>query len=205
MRKFHISLLLCLMLPWTATQALPFEGRRTDIGTGEDTAPLDDIPPGILCDRCRDFDEYPMDVVAVIYNAFFGDDPWLFDSNISFPIRVYALDRSWVLVWFEGIFFDVPTLLPDLMDVVVRMPDGQVLRFTLMQGGPDLPFGDPYVPPQPGSAGNCGCGGGGGGDDDDYEEPEDLEDIEFDDDRDGVVDIIDPDEEGDFPEWEEEV
>lgn len=204
MRNTLVSLFIGLMLPWTATLALPADDFATGIESGTDVATgLDAIPPGFLCHECRDFDEYPMDVVALVYNGFFGDNPWLRDSIIGMPWRVYALDGSWVLVWFEGVIFDVPTLLPNLMDVLVRMPDGRVLRFTIMQGGPDLPIGDPDVPPDGGSASGCSCGDGGG--DDDYEEPDDLEDIEIDDDRTGVVDIIDPDEDGDFPEWEKEV
>jgi hypothetical protein len=67
-----------------------------------------------------------------------------------------------------------------------------------------MPVGDPDNS-VPGGTTPCYCSSGGAGNgDDDYEEPEEIEDIEFDDPV-GYVDIVDPDEDGNFPEWEEEV
>jgi hypothetical protein len=83
------------------------------------------------------------------------------------------------------------------MDVLVRMTDGRVLRFTLLQDGPDIPIGWPYEPP-------AGAGTGSEGDDD-YEEPDEVDEVEIYDDCVGVVDIVDPDDEGEFPDWEEDV
>lgn len=119
---------------------------------GEDRDPDDvfddDVRiPGYLCDKCRDPAEYPMDFVAVAYNGYFGEDPWMRDSQLGIPFRIYNLAGQWVVVWFEGVVFDVATLLPDTMNVRLRMPDGRILTFTVLQGGPDLPIGDPNPTP----------------------------------------------------------
>jgi len=171
---------------------------------GDVFADSGEIYPGYMCDECRDPSEHSMDFVAVAYNGYFGDNQWMWGSQLGVPFRIYNLDMQWVVVWFEGIVFDSITLLPDTMDVRVRLPNGQILTFTVIQGGPDLPVGDPHPEPPPNSV-NCSCGGDGGGsdDEDDYPdgddyEPEEPEEPEYS----GVVEIWDPDEDDEFPEWE---
>lgn len=175
-------------------------------GTGLDRSRVfdnDTFYPGYLCDVCRDPAEYPMDYVAVAYNGMFGEDPWMRGSQLGTPFRIYNLEGKWVVVWFEGIVFDVNTLLPDTMDVRLRLPNGLILTFSVLQGGPDLPIGDPNS--EPADPNSCHCGTG----DDEGDEGEDDSDLEDEPPEHpeepghaGVVEIVDPDEDGYFPDWE---
>jgi len=161
--------------------------------------------PGFVCDLCRDPQQHPEDFAAFAYNAYFGDDPWMWDSQLGIPFRIYDLHLHWVVVWFEGVLFDAPTLLPNLMDIRLRLESGIVVTFTVLQTGPDMPIGerDPGSG-QPSAGGDSGGGGGEG--DDDYEEADDAADFELDaDDYFGSVEIIDANEDGEFPDWEEEL
>ena len=116
--------------------------------------------PGYICAACRDPYEHPMDYVAVAYNGFFGEDPWMWDGELGWPFRIYTLEMEWVVVWFEDLVFDSITLLPDTLDVRVRLPNGQILTFTVLQDGPDLPIGDPDGG-SPTPTESCGCDWGG--------------------------------------------
>lgn len=166
--------------------------------------------PGYLCDDCRDVYTDPMDFVAMAYNGYFGDDPWMWESQLGIPFRIYNLQGQWVAVWFEGVIFDSITFLPDTLDVRLRLPNGQILTFSVLQDGPDLPIGNPDPDPDPETpvaTNNCSCGGGGGGEgEDDYAEPDEglPEPVELPEPS-GVVTILDPDEDGEFPEWELEL
>ena len=171
--------------------------RRDDHNIYEDEPT---IYPGWLCVDCRDAGEHPGDFAAFAYNAYFGEDPWAFGSQLGIPFRVYNLELQWVAIWFENVLFDLPSLLPNTMEIHVRLQTGEVVTFTVVQGGPDLPVGgdDPVSDP-----GGCGCGGGGSEDDhdefDEFEEPWDFESPE----PDGIVEIVDPNDDGEFPPWEE--
>ena len=158
------------------------------------------IYPGWLCPECRNPLEYPEDFSAFAYNAYFGEDPWAFGSDLGIPFRVYNLDLQWVAIWFENFLFDMPSLLPNTMEIHVRLRTGEVVTFTVVQGGPDLPVGGVTTIAEPGG---CSCGDGGGGEDydefGDHEEPEDFEPPEYD----GVVEIVDPGDDGEYPPWEE--
>ena len=157
--------------------------------------------PGILCDDCRDPYEYPMDYVAFGFNAFFGDDPWLFGPNVGWPFRVYNLEREWVNIWFEDVFNFTPSLLPELLTVMIRFENGRVVPYSVLRDEPSLPVGEQES--ESGSAA-CGCAGGDDGDGE-YTEPEEEWELE-EPERTGSVEIVDPDEDGDFPPfWEEEL
>ena len=140
-----------------------------------------------------------MDFVAVAYNSYFGDEPWLRESQLGIPFRIYNLDLQWVVVWFEGIAFDGISFLPDTMSIHIRLQNGQILTFSVIQGGPDLPVGDPNPEP-PADTSDCTCGGDAGDEEDDYSEPD--EGLPEPPERSGRVTIEDPDEDGDFTEWE---
>jgi hypothetical protein len=166
----------------------------------------DGFYPGVVCVDCRDPYEYPMDFVAFGYNAFFGEDAWLFASNLDWPFRIYNLDGDWVAVWFENILFDMPSLLPDLMQVMLRFENGQIVAYTVLQDGPDMPVGaESESEPESGSA-DCGCGDGEEGDDE-YEESEEEWEWEWEESElTGEVEIVDPDEDGEFDDyWDEEL
>jgi len=198
MRKFNRILLLAFALSCVPGYADDTEERADNVfGNG--------FYPGYVCDECRSPPpDFPMDFAAVASNEFFGDNPWLRQSNLGMPFRVYNLQREYVVIWFEGLLFDIPSLLPNLMDIRVRLENGQVITITVLQNGPELPVGE--IPTGPEFDSNDSGDGGGGDDgdeDDDYEEPDDYEFEEPE--HNGVVDIEDPDENDEFPDWEEEL
>ena len=175
----------------------------------DDTEDVDvfdnDFGPGIVCDDCRDPYEYPMDYVGLAYNAFFGDEAWLFDSNVSWPFRIYNLDGDWVAIWFEDLLFDMPSLMPNLMEVMLRFENGQVMLYTVLQDGPDMQVGAETESDSESGSADCDCDEGGEDSDDEYEDPE--EEWEWDEEeseRTGDVEIVDPDEDGEYDDfWEE--
>jgi hypothetical protein len=161
--------------------------------------------PGWLCEACRDPLDHPGDFAAFAYNAYFGSDHWAFDSELGIPFRIYNLAGQWVAVWFEDFLFDGISLLPNTLDVRIRLETGEIVTITLVQGGPDLPVGEDVVPTAPAP---CDCDGEEIGEDDEYIDDEDFtadDELWGEPDYEGYVEIIDPDENGDFPEWEEEV
>lgn len=162
----------------------------------------DELYPGWVCPDCRDPVAYPLDFAAAAYNGFFGQDPWMMGSRLGIPFRIYNLQLEWVAVWFEDVYLDSFTFLPDTLEVRVRLTNGQILTFTLLQGGPDLPVGWQPGDAEADSAASGGGGSGGDGDDDvgieDDAEPESPENV-------GTVEIVDPDDDGEFPPWEEEL
>lgn len=160
--------------------------------------------PGYMCEECRDPNEHPMDFAAFAFNGFFGNDPWMWDSKLGIPFRIYNLDMHYVVVWFEGMIFDSITFLPDTLDIRLRLQSGQILTFTVLQNGPELPIGDPDPDP-PEVTGGCGCGSdyGSGEGEDEYSDPDEgLPEPPDTPDPSGVVTIVDPDEDDEFPEWE---
>lgn len=176
------------------------------LGSGSDRGDIfgdGNLYPGYLCAACGDPEEEPMDFVAVAYNGFFGENPWMLGSELGIPFRIYNLQMQWVVVWFEGIVFDSLTLLPDTLDVRVRLQNGQILTFTVLQDGPDLPIGDPN--PEPPVDGGCGCGNdaedGDGGDGDDYY-TDSLEALPEPPGPSEGASIVDPDDNEGFPEWD---
>jgi hypothetical protein len=196
--------IVLLTLAFQAAPAFAIEYGDRDFADRADTVYDDGFFPGIICHACRDPMQYPQDYAAVIYNGFFGENPWLRGWQLGLPIRIYDSHLNYVLVWFEGALFETPSLLPNLLEIRIRLANGVIITLTLLQDGPDMPVGDPDNS-VPGGTTPCYCSSGGAGNgDDDYEEPEEIEDIEFDDPV-GYVDIVDADEDGNFPEWDEEV
>ncbi len=128
--------ILLLVLTMHSAFADPVEDEDDD---GDIYGP--DFFPGYLCDDCRDPDEYPMDYVAFVHNGYFGLNAWMWESELGVPFRIYALSGEWVVAWFEGIAFDLPSFYPNLMNVMVRRSNGQVLRFTIVQSTSDLTIG----------------------------------------------------------------
>ena len=161
----------------------------------------DESFPGLMCVGCRNPQSYPVDFAAFAYNTYYGDDAWGWELKLGIPFRIYNFAGEWVVIWFENILLDTYTLLPDTMTIVVRQRTGEILRLEVLEEGPDMPIGtlDPAT--------SCACGGdgGGGGDGDGYDDMvDDPSDID-DDGPTGVVDIEDPDENGEFPDWAEEL
>jgi len=203
MLDFTRSILLALTLQCAPAFAIGLDPGPDDFA---DDVYDDGFYPGYLCDECRDPDEFPMDFVAFAFNGFFGDNPWLRDTELGIPFRVYALDGQWVVIWFDNVLFDIQTMLPNLLDILLRLDTGQILTFTVVQNGPDLLLGDPDA--DSGDAAACSCGDGGDDEDeyDDSNDDDDWSDYEPDAPEGiGVVEIEDPDENGEFFDREREL
>ena len=160
----------------------------------------DEFFPGHMCEGCRNPESYPVDFAAFTYNTYYGADAWGWELQLGIPFRVYNLAGEWVVIWFENVLLDTYTFLPDTMTIVVRLRNGEILRMEVLEQGPDMPIGTLD------SATSCGCGGGDGGGADDYDDMNEEEPSDIDNDGPtGVVDIEDPDENGEFPDWAEEL
>jgi hypothetical protein len=156
---------------------------------------------GWLCDACRDPAEHAIDFAAFSYNAYWGEDPWAFESSLGIPFRVYNRDGQWVAVWFEGFLLESISLLPSTMEVLVRLPTGEIVTFLVLQDGPDMVVGEPDTLSEP-DAGEIS--GGDGDDGEDYADDEGSYEYEAPE-LTGSVEILDPDEDGEFPDWHEEL
>jgi hypothetical protein len=157
--------------------------------------------PGWLCEACRNPAEHAFDFAAYSYNAYWGEKPWAFESTLGMPFRVYNRDGQWVAVWFEGFLLDSISLLPSTMEVLVRLPTGEIVTFVVLQHGPDMPVGEPEPMSEPDDG---GAEGGDGDEEEDYADDEgsyEYEEPELT----GSVEILDPDEDGEFPDWHEEL
>lgn len=169
----------------------------------------------IVCEDCRDPNEYPDDFVNFAFNQIYGRDAWLsFEQADDFYITnlenqtVYA-DIDFVLLGlgFQGL--RLPFWPTYLVQITLALPDGTMytaLRSVFLTSLP-VPSSDDNVQTDLG-------GGGGGGDEDDADEDEyddyDDEDDQWEepeyDDNVGITWIEDPDEDGFFDdtEWCEE-
>ena len=211
MRNLSRIMLLALTLQCVPTFAIEIDNLEANDRQVDDFA--DDVFgdgffPGYLCDECRDPATYPTDFAAFAYNGFFGETPWLRDTELGIPFRVYALDREWVVIWFDNVLFDIQTMLPNLLDILIRLETGEIVKITVVQNGPDMPIGDPDA--DSGDVTACSCGDGdSGGDEDEYDDPNDYDDWnDYEPDVPegiGVVEIEDPDENGEFFDWEQEL
>lgn len=192
MHKYSRLVLLLLAMHFAPAFAGDINKRTDDVfGNG--------FYPGYMCVECRNPEDFPMDYAAFAYNHFFGENPWLRNSRLGIPFRVYNMKLEYAIVWFEKMLFDAPSFLPNLLEIKLRLENGRVLTMEVLQTGPPLPIGPEVNISRQG-------GGWGSGGDDDHDYSDDGEDFDFDDEGfRGVVEIEDPDDEGNFPEWEEEV
>ncbi len=162
------------------------------------------------CEQCRDPYEHPDDYVNFAYNQIYGDDGWMdFDQADDFYISnpdgfVVYVDVDFVMHGFELAGLSLPIWPTNLLQIALAMPNGNIYTTRRAVFHRTLPV-PTSQDPAPGSPGGGEEGGDEGVDDpengDDEEEWE-LPEIE----RNGTVEIQDPDENGDFPDadWCEE-
>jgi hypothetical protein len=190
-------MMIALTLSLTAASAGALE-MSVDYDVFEDDG---GVYPGWLCEACRDPADHAFDYAAYSYNAYWGEDPWAFESRLGMPFRVYNRDGEWVVVWFEQFLLDSISLMPSTMDVLVRLPTGEIVTFVVLKNGPDMLVGEP----DPVTEFDTGETSDGGGDDEedyaDDEESYEYEEPELN----GIVEILDPDDDGEFPDWLEEL
>ena len=196
------KLMALAILSVTCTQGQAFE-RLDDNEIYNDD---DYLYPGWFCEVCRNPAEHPEDYAAFAYNAYFGEAAWAFGAELGIPFRVYNHEAKWVVIWFDDFLWDGVSLLPNTMDIRIRLETGEIVTITVLQGGPDLPVGEETS----GTTDPCSCDGGGGESEGEEDNSEDADEAEEDyhweePEYEGSVEIVDPDENGDFPEWDEEI
>lgn len=165
----------------------------------------------IFCDECRDPLRYPDDWANFAFNQVYGDEAWMdFDEADDFYLvnrnkdRVYV-DVDYVMKGFNVFGKELPLWPKNKLQIELALPNGRLVTYIRSIFMHPLPV--PSSSSGDGRFNNESSGDGGGNageaDDDDargddYEHPE----VE----RNGVVDIVDPDEDGEFPDadWCEE-
>ena len=146
--------------PWmVALAALNLLGATGGVLADVDVFDPDGQQPGWLCEQCRDPAAHPEDFAAFAYNAYWGPDAWAWDSILGIPFRIYNLELQWVAVWFEDFFLDAPSLLPNTMQIKLRLNSGEVISIEVLQDGPNMPIGADDGAGHPGDG--CFCTSGG--------------------------------------------
>ena len=158
------------------------------------------------CERCRDPYEHPDDYVNYAYDQIYGDDGWMdFDQADDFYISnpdgfVVYVDVDFVMHGLDFLGTSLPLWPTYFLQIAVALPNGNIYTTQRSVFHRTLP-----VPTSQDPAPASPTGGGDGGDegvDDPEDDDEEWEPPEIE--RNGNVEIEDPDEDGEFPEWCEE-
>jgi len=161
------------------------------------------------CERCRNPYEHPDDYVNFAYGQVYGDEGWMdFDQADDFYISnpdgfVVYVDIDYVMHGFSLVGLSLPIWPSNMLQIAVALPNGTIYttRRNVFHRTLPVPTSQDPTPSYP--AGNAGNGGNEGVDDpEDDDEDWELPEIE----REGRVDIEDPDENGEFSDadWCEE-
>lgn len=174
----------------------------------------------VVCEDCRDAQQYPADYVNFAFNQLYGPDAWMtYDQADDFFIT--NLDQQTVYVDVDFVFLGLGfrgMRLPFWPTYVLRfnlaLPNGTLYRAfrSVFQTSLPVPASSGDTQNDTQSSGGS-AGGGDDGDDEDFDEYDDFDDYDDEwedadyDDYEGYVEIEDPDENGDFePEdWHEEL
>jgi len=157
------------------------------------------------CERCRDPYEHPDDYVNFAYDQIYGDDSWMdFDQADDFYITnpdgyVVYVDVDFVMHGLDFLGTSLPLWPTNFLQIAVALPNGNIYTTQRSVFHRTLPV-PTSQDPSPGEGGEGGDEGVDDLEDDDEEwEPPEIE-------RNGIVEIEDPDENGDFmyTEWCEE-
>lgn len=159
--------------------------------------------PALLCPACRDPMTNSGDFGNFAWNAVWGPNRThgLWDQFApGGMLKIMNSQGQFVLVWFSDYIhmFGSPT---NTMHINVRLPNGQVLTYAVIQVGIALPVGSIDA-----NATDPGAGGEEPGEEDgaDWNDGADYEYSEPDQ-PEGIVEILDPDDYGEYPDWFEEL
>jgi hypothetical protein len=161
----------------------------------------------ILCEECRDPDRYPDDWANFAFNQVYGDEAWMdFDEADDFFIynlrgdRVYV-DIDYIMKGFNVFGQELPLWPQNKLSIELALPNGKILKYIRSIFMHPMPVPAPGGPNDDSSESDDSSGGEA---DDDYGAAEDDGLPEPGIDNRGIVEIVDPDEDGYFPEWCEE-
>lgn len=161
------------------------------------------------CERCRNPYEHPDDYVNFAYGQVYGDDGWMnFDQADDFYITnpdgflVYA-DVDFIMQGPALFGLRLPMWPTNVIQISLALPNGDIYTTRRSVFYRTLPV-PTSQDPAPGDPGGTDNDGGDEGVDDPYDDDEEWELPEIE--RNGIVEIEDPDENGDFPDtdWCEE-
>ena len=160
------------------------------------------------CERCRAPYEHPNDYVNYAYNQIYGDDSWMdFDQADDFYISnpdgfVVYVDVDFVMHGLDFLGTSLPLWPTNFLQIAVALPNGNIYtkQRSVFHRTLPVPTSQYSAPGDPVGGSESGNEGVDDPDDDDEEwEPPEIE-------RNGRVEIEDPDENGDFSDtdWCEE-
>lgn len=173
----------------------------------------------LVCAACRDPHVYPDDFVNFAFNQVYGDESWLpveqaddfFVSNLDGQ-RVYVdVDFVFYGIGFRGM--RLPLWPRYLLHITLALPNGTIYeapRSVFLHPLPVPAPGGPAAPADANDSTPSGSNHNGHHDDEDPEDEDynDLDDFEWEDpeidEPEGIVEIEDPDENGEFEDWCEE-
>lgn len=164
----------------------------------------------IRCAACRDANLFPDDVANFAFNQIYGPESWMtLDQADDFYVidslsqRVYVdVDLVFIGFGFQGLRLPIWPL--NLLEFTLALPNGEVFitRRSVFHSNLPVPVtGDTDQTDR--VSGSTGSGRGDEGDDDDGGDAADYEWQEPEIEYEGFVFIEDPDEDGNFPDWEE--
>ena len=162
-----------------------------------------------FCERCRDPYEHPDDYVNFAYDQIYGDDGWMdFDQADDFYITnrggfVVYVDVDFIMQGLELFGLTVPMWPTNVIQISLALPNGNIYTTRRSVFHRTLPV-PTSQDPAPGGPTEGGDEGGDEGVDDPEDDDEEWEPPEIE--RNGRVEIEDPDENGDFQDtdWCEE-
>jgi len=161
------------------------------------------------CEQCRDPYENPDDYVNFAYGQIYGDNGWMdFDQADDFYVTnpdgfVVYVDVDFVMRGLELFGLILPMWPTNVIQISLALPNGDIYTTRRSVFYRTLPV-PTSQDPAPGDSGGTGNDGGDEGVDDPEDDDEEWEPPEIE--RNGRVEIEDPDENGDFSEtdWCEE-
>ena len=167
----------------------------------------------VPCDACRDPVEHPEDYVNHALNQIYGPDAWMTveeadDFYIESPeaLLVYV-DVDFLFLGIDLLGLDLPLWPTNMLQFTLGLPNGEiyVAARSIFQAPLPVPANAYNEPPEPDEE-SSGDGADGGNDGVDEESgDEERDDDEWPEvERTGRVEIVDPDEDGNVPEWCEE-
>lgn len=165
----------------------------------------------LFCGECRNPLRYPDDWANFAFNQVYGEEAWMdFDEADDFFIvnrnrdRVYV-DVDYVMKGFNLFGKELPLWPKNKLQIELALPNGRIVTYirSIFMHPLPVPAGDNEI----GGSGrdrSDGSGGDAGEADDDHDRADDYDHPEVE--RNGIVDIVDPDEDGEFPDadWCEE-
>ncbi|MDH4107443.1 MAG: hypothetical protein OEW35_03940 [Gammaproteobacteria bacterium] len=159
--------------------------------------------PTLDCAACRDPMTYSVDFGNAAWNAIWGPkgslDLW-HDLAPGGMLKVVNAEGQYALVWFSD-YLHVLGTPTNTMLIKVRLPNGQVFEYSVLRIGIELLVGaDGGDTAAPGPDSD----GADGEDDPEWSDAADYEYEEPEPPR-GTVEIVDPDDYGEYPDWMEEL